>query len=178
MKTTTPAAVTANIAHACRTIAPGTPVYLPSIPETDSRPSWCFDNVAKKVARDGGRIVHGWVIWHVPGLYVEAEHHGVWESLEGVLIDVSPQFMDARTILFLRDEARHYDGDRPLANRLFPDAETDVSQDFVRLAQERVDIENSYRIGAPDTIIFTDSDQARVDEIDCRLRELRAIHAG
>jgi hypothetical protein len=178
MQTTTPAAITDSIRAACRAIAPGEPLYVPSVPDPDSRPSWCFDNVRKRVARDGGSIVHGWAIWQVPGLYVEAEHHGVWRTDAGDLVDISPQFAAPDTILFLPDPDTHYDTNAPRANRLFVDGDSDVSRDFVALAQLRTDIQNSYRVGAPDVIVMSVADQAQVDEIDGRLNELRAIHAA
>ncbi|MEY4269496.1 MAG: hypothetical protein RLZZ58_712, partial [Pseudomonadota bacterium] len=137
MQTTTPAAVTDRIRRACRAMAPHEPIYVASIPDPDSRPSWCFANVAKRVARDGGTILHGWAIWQVAGLYIEAEHHAVWQADDGALTDISPQFAAPSTILFLPDPDTHYDTHRPRANRLFADAATGVSRDFVRLAQLR-----------------------------------------
>jgi hypothetical protein len=47
--------------------------------------------------------VSGWAIWTVPGIYLEAEHHGVWQNKRGDLIDVSPQMNAGRRLLFLPD---------------------------------------------------------------------------
>ena len=45
-------------------------------------------NLARKVGRAGGEISYEWAIWHVPHLYFEAEHHGVWRSRQGAMINV------------------------------------------------------------------------------------------
>ncbi len=50
----------------------------------------CYGNVREKVRRDGGEIVYGWAILNYRITY-EAEHHAVWKSPEGELIDITPR---------------------------------------------------------------------------------------
>lgn len=114
MPDTLPRTVTAEIGAFCRTIAEGDPVFVRCRPDNDAVASECFDNVARKVARAGGSVVSGWAIWNTPGVYLEAEHHGVWRRRTGELVDVSPQPNLPRRILFLPDPAAVYD---PLAHR-------------------------------------------------------------
>ncbi len=60
--------------------------------------------------RLGGTIRFGWSIWEWPNVYIEAEHHAVYESSEGILVDVTPPADDwtvSRT--FLPDSAAVYD---------------------------------------------------------------------
>lgn len=69
----------------------------------------CFVNVEEKVAKDGGRIQYGWVIWQSKYL-MEAEHHAVWENAEGNLIDVTPRDKIYTSIMFVPDESAVYTG--------------------------------------------------------------------
>jgi len=50
-----------------------------------------FGNAARHVERFGGELLHGWAIWEVPQLMVEAEFHAVWRDPTGTLVDVNPR---------------------------------------------------------------------------------------
>jgi hypothetical protein len=65
-------------------------------PEPWAQPSRCFENVAGKVAQDGGRIRFGWTFHHRlvermlgPG-YVFVTHHAVLNAPDGYLVNVTP----------------------------------------------------------------------------------------
>lgn len=176
MKTTTPQRITDNIVAACRTICDGLPRYIDSRPFADSRPSFCFANVAEQINRLGGRITYGWAIWQVPGLYLEAEHHGVWQQNADTLIDVSPQFNSPSQILFLADQAAVFDPDRLRQNRFFPDGESAIAIEFARLAQQRVDILNKFRNAESTNVVLPAAEQATTDSILTRLNELQTQH--
>jgi hypothetical protein len=49
----------------------------------------CYDNVARRVQADSGRLVMGWMLEERPGAFVSATHHAVWQSPQGVLIDIT-----------------------------------------------------------------------------------------
>lgn len=52
----------------------------------------CYANCVKKVARDGGDVVVGWRLTPAsegPALIASIDHHAVWRSPTGELIDVS-----------------------------------------------------------------------------------------
>jgi hypothetical protein len=60
----------------------------------------------------GGRRVHGWALWRrvVPGAppgttILLAEHHSVWETPGGELLDVTPRTFEDPDVLFLRDDS-------------------------------------------------------------------------
>jgi hypothetical protein len=65
-------------------------------PEQMARSNRSFRNVADKVTYDGGAAIHGWVLAYraggdIPGEgYLLAEHHAVWHSPDGRLVDVTP----------------------------------------------------------------------------------------
>lgn len=129
-----------HVVRFCRGISSeGSPVLLPILPDEGSVPLDCFNNVRRRVARGGGRIVLGWAIWEWPGVYIEAEHHAVYQpEPAGKWIDLTPsQVPHLSTRLFLPDAAASYDFDNegvrhdnhrkaltndPLVQRLFESA--------------------------------------------------------
>jgi hypothetical protein len=86
-------------------------------PEPWAEPSRCFENVAQKIARDGGRTMFGWTFHHriverIPGPgYVFVTHHAVWHRHDGYFVNVTPYpekmhyplSPDKDNILFLAD---------------------------------------------------------------------------
>lgn len=71
----------------------------------------CFPNVIERVRTHGGELVYGWAIWEWPEVFIEAEHHGVWRSPEGMLIDITPHEYPTDGVLFLPDPSATYDFD-------------------------------------------------------------------
>ena len=52
-----------------------------------------MQNVERKTARDNGRACYGWTFnqrFSAHGPYVYLQHHAVWESPDGRLVDVTP----------------------------------------------------------------------------------------
>jgi hypothetical protein len=78
--------------------------FLDVEPAKDAIFDECFENVAEHVAQHGGRIAYGWCIWEWPTVYVEAEHHAVWERPDESLIDITPRREGEMQILFVRDD--------------------------------------------------------------------------
>lgn len=110
----TPSPNERHIVEFCRSISPqAKPVILPISPEADALPLECFQNVRTKVAKEGGRIVFGWAIWEWPGVYMEAEHHAVYEVPAATeWLDITPSetpgFVNR---LFIEDATAIYDFD-------------------------------------------------------------------
>lgn len=132
--TTTPTAITPVIAALCRELSPDhRPRLVPVRPATNATVAECFDNVLAKVAHDGGSIVYGWTIWAWPRVFVEAEHHGVWDDGTGSLTDVTPHLHGERRIMFLPDPGRVYDfvGRRPLINVKRSIGEVEAAQHWI-----------------------------------------------
>jgi hypothetical protein len=103
-------------------------------PEAYSQPDACYDNVAEKVSRDGGKIHYGWAVWQSRHM-VEAEHYAVWENENGDLLDVSPNKLEAASIMFISD-------DQPINNELMaiPNVRVNTSgskliDDFILLSE-------------------------------------------
>lgn len=116
--TTAPRAVSPAIVSLCREISPGhQPVMVPVRPEPDAIAGECFPNVQAKVGRDGGTISYGWLIWEWPRVFIEAEHHAVWNAGDG-LVDITPHVHSETDVLFLPDPQRVYDykGNRRIIN--------------------------------------------------------------
>jgi hypothetical protein len=63
-------------------------------PENDARSLWCFDNVRRKVQKDGGDMLYGWMFGYrispKYGKYLRATHHAVWVTPDQYLLDVTP----------------------------------------------------------------------------------------
>ncbi|EMM0480217.1 hypothetical protein R8O55_002109 [Klebsiella michiganensis] len=67
-----------------------------SIPRTPQGPAGiCYWNVESMVKSHGGKLIIGWLIQWVPGLYVQAMHHGVWESPDGKMWDLTADQTEA-----------------------------------------------------------------------------------
>lgn len=106
-----PQRVTPQIRDFCHSLSPGhDPVQLAVTPTAGTKPLECFYNVQSQVEARGGRIAYGWAIWVWPRVFVEAEHHAVWE-IHGKMIDVTPRRDGEEKILFLPDPMRTYDFD-------------------------------------------------------------------
>jgi hypothetical protein len=78
-------------------------VYVPVKSEPTSIKSECYNNVREKIKSADGKIRFGWSVYD-NGYFIEAEKHAIWESLEGDLIDVSPNEENIHTIMFIMDD--------------------------------------------------------------------------
>lgn len=172
MTETLPERLTPGLLAFCAEISNRRPIYVRSRPFAGARKSACFDNVAKKVARSGGRTVYGWAIWHLPGLYFEAEHHGIWKKRDGKLLDVSPQLGQVPKILLLPDPGAVYDPPNFRRNRFAAASDTQLSKEFVRLAQRRLEIRQSYHTDEFMVATLTKNDQAELAALESRLGEI------
>ena len=104
-----PRKITPAILKLCQEINPDAePVFVLENPHPAATPLQCFYNVQEKIKREGGSIVYGWAIWEWRRVFVEAEHHAVWEK-DGEWIDITPKDQRARKILFLPDNNATYD---------------------------------------------------------------------
>ena len=113
MLTRTPSPLDRHIVGFCRGISPqAKPVLLPISEEAGTIPLECFSNVRSKVAKEGGRIVFGWAIWEWPSVYVEAEHHAVYEGPDREWFDITPsETPNIFTRVFIEDASAVYDFD-------------------------------------------------------------------
>ncbi|WP_313535769.1 hypothetical protein [Sphingomonas sp.] len=173
MGTDTPVAIDETVLAFCARIAPGLPEYVAVEPGEGARIAYCFSNAAEQVARAGGEIAYGWIIWHWPGRYFEAEHHGLWRAPAGRLRDVTPMLHGQRRILFLHDPAAVFDDRNYRPNILGAEPNNAVAADYVALAEQRSAILNAYGEPGVDHRL-TPEDQARLDAITPRWMALYA----
>ncbi|WP_319414605.1 SEC-C domain-containing protein [uncultured Cohaesibacter sp.] len=104
MVTSTPKRIAKTVLDFCRTINPdASPQFVPVRPAIEAEQNECFLNVETRIKSEGGSLVNGWCIWLWPQVFIEAEHHGVWKTVEGKLIDVSPKPQNEKKIVFLED---------------------------------------------------------------------------
>ena len=117
-------------------------------PEPDCEPLDCFNNVRRKLEREGGRIQFGYAIWTWPHVLLEAEHHAVYEPPPGGdWRDITPaRDPSIKRRLFLPDDTATYDfeneGVRKDNIRLALSNEPLIA-DFIAAAEERARIYNS-----------------------------------
>lgn len=95
----------------------------------------CFKNCAAKVARDGGRVVLGWrktSATPLCNLISSIDHHAIWESPNGELVDITPRHRRIDGILeecsedvieFEIDPSATFEDDKSRPSRYVPSAE-------------------------------------------------------
>lgn len=106
----TPSALSPEILDLCNEIAKGVePEFIVHKPDPDAVVRECFNNVVERVRRVGGDLVYGWAIWEWPSVFIEAEHHAVWRSPNGILMDITPHEYPTGGVLFLPDPLATYD---------------------------------------------------------------------
>jgi hypothetical protein len=158
----------------CATISPAPPVYVPVRPALASKPAYCFDNSVAYAQANAGEAVYGWAIWRWPGRWFEAEHHAVWRSPDGDLLDVTPQAGDPPRILFLPDPSAPYDPTTFRRNIMAPDGDSEAVREYIALVARRGDITDRYWEPGMDVLpLFSEEDQRRLAPIEARMAELR-----
>jgi hypothetical protein len=148
MMARTPEAISAQVLDLCRRINPGAaPGYIPVTPEPGCTPNDCFECVRRRVAREGGRIQFGWSIWEWPRVYVEAEHHAVYEPPTGPpWMDVTPSALpEIWRRLFLPDNSAvyHFENEGVLRDNIRLALSDDpLVQEFFAAAEKKLAIVN------------------------------------
>ena len=144
--TRTPDSVTSAIIALCNQLSPGNkPAYIPITPTAGSECGYCFQAVLAQVELTGGRMQTGWAIWEWPGVYIEAEHHAVYEPASGSpCIDVTPSSTpeDSRRLFLPDDDAIYGEGLRR-DNKRRPLTNDPNVREFCQLAAERTRIMNT-----------------------------------
>jgi hypothetical protein len=102
-----------HVRRFCRTVVPGArPQVIPIRPGEECEPLNCFGNVQMEVERSGGSVRFGWAIWEWPRVFIEAEHHAVYDPGNGQpWRDVTPSVDRETARLFLPDDRATYDFD-------------------------------------------------------------------
>lgn len=104
---TTPKTITEPIRQFCHELSAEEPVFLNVRPDALADMGRCYINAAHVAERLGGKVVFGWLVWEMAGIYVTAEHHAVVE-IDGTMIDVTPPFAGEQTVVFVQDAITEY----------------------------------------------------------------------
>jgi hypothetical protein len=81
----TPTEISEKTLELCNRIVPGSRLlFLDITADPACNPEDCFENVRQKVEKEGGRNQYGWALWEWPRVFIEAEHHAVYESSKGL----------------------------------------------------------------------------------------------
>ena len=138
------------------------------------RATFSKQNDARKVRQKGGSIAFGWAIWHLPGLYFEAEHHAVWRNTFGKLVDVSPQLGGRTRLLFLADENAVYDPFVLRPNILAADGDSERARQMVDLGKQRHALLIRCRVPGTAEIRLYEQDQLELAAIDRQIQKTMA----
>lgn len=108
----TPPAINEKVKKFCAEIEKNSgPIFLDVEKLPHSIELDCYENVAKQIAKEGGKIQYGWQLWEWPGVMLESEFHAVWVDKQGSLHDITPKQIERiNKILFLPDDLRIYEG--------------------------------------------------------------------
>lgn len=81
-----PSGIAPDVMRFCAKIRPKSePLFVDVVPEPWALPQECFPNVRAQIDKTGGRIPYGWAILRCGNLFIEAEHHAVYDrEQEGV----------------------------------------------------------------------------------------------
>lgn len=106
---TSPDRITVHVRKLCRKLGNvGEPVFVDVHPRLDSDVNDCFCDVERQVAEAGGSVQYGWLIWEMPGVFIEGEFHAVWKKPDGVLLDVSFKRDGETKVCFVSDNERMF----------------------------------------------------------------------
>jgi len=104
MKPIAPAQINDQVVRFARIALNGVPEWIQVEPLEGSMQTECFDNVDRAIRAHGGKAIMGWIIWEKPGVWLEAEHHAIWEQQNGTRRDVTPTVDGELRIVFVPDD--------------------------------------------------------------------------
>ncbi|MHB8655617.1 MAG: SEC-C domain-containing protein [Terriglobia bacterium] len=172
----TPRTITEKIKELCQKINPNAqPTYIAITPDLGCAALDCFACIKRRADQHGGRIQYGWSIWEWPRVYVEAEHHAVYEPAHGGRwLDITPSaYPEIMRRLFLPDDSATYDfeseGIRKDNVRLALNSDREI-QEFFEAAAKRNEILN--RVPGVGVVRLEDYDAAELEAVESRLTGL------
>lgn len=81
---------------------------VPVVPQPNCEISYCWFNCLDLQHLHGGEVVYGWSLWLDRDAYV-AQHHAVFRSEKGELLDLTPNEGFAEKALFMPDGRAPFD---------------------------------------------------------------------
>jgi hypothetical protein len=149
------------------------PIVLQITPESGCGPGDCFINVRRKTIACGGTMQTGWALWERPGVYIEAEHHAVYDSGSGSsLLDITPCPDGFRKRLFVADPDATFDFDgwRLRDNRRMALIDDDLIDELFK-ASSRM---NTFKANLPGRGTYTLSQSEQKELAKLQRRYIRA----
>lgn len=157
-------------------VADTAPLITPCRPLLNKPYNDCFNVVSEQVTSHGGQQIIGWAIWELPGVFIEAEFHAVWQSPEGELLDVVPRVRPFTHISFLPDTSRTYKNRQVdnIRRQLVDD--NDVKQ-FLFLSRRRFEILNAGQRALQHEVLLPKAELRELERNDkLAMRLERRIH--
>lgn len=121
------------------------PIILQVETHQDAIENECIAIVDRMMSENGGKRILGWQIWQGPYI-MEAEFHAVWETLEGVLKDVSFKKVKVKDIVFVEDERLTYEG-KQINNVRLNLLEISLVDDFIEACNQQFRLLNKGKRG-------------------------------
>jgi hypothetical protein len=84
-------------------------ILVPVTPHSEYQSLYCWFNCLDYQQKNSGKVVFGWAIWHTKRNTLLAQHHAVWQSNTGQYLDVTPNELSIKEILFLPDNRAPFD---------------------------------------------------------------------
>ena len=169
----TPEEISEKTLELCRSIVPGceSPIFIDITPEVGSEADDCFEIVRRKTQHESGRIQYGWAIWEWPRVFIEAEHHAVYEPPSGQpWQDLTPCRRKSRQRLFLPDDSATYDfqneGFRRDNRRIALSDDSDIDELF-KAAKKRSEFYNE--LPGVGKIAISEWEAKKLEKIERRL---------
>ncbi len=129
-----------------------------------AKPLDCFENVRKKIKKDGGAVQNGWLICKTEIVY-EANAHAVWISPAGRYIDITPkQGWSSSTVMFVPDDNLNWEG-HPIPNRRWDHTGKDTVQLLVETLNFYDQIRSLTRFEDGSDVIHYPSESVRLMEV-------------
>jgi hypothetical protein len=162
--TIVPSSITPGVRSFARDVSGGAdPCYVPLQVVSGAVPADCFNNVRRQIEREGGGIQLGWAIWMIPQVMIEAEHHAVWRSPTGKLVDVSVFHRPMKRTLFVLDSRFAEDG-TPLDNVRKALVDHPLVHEFIDRGRRRYEFLHVTNADVPvgSNIVMSKEDDARL----------------
>ena len=148
MTLTTPKAISEQVYRLRAKIGVDTEPVFVSVSDTDGFAiNECFPNVRHKIARDGGFIQYGWMVWEWPNKLIEGEFHAVWVAPDGGFRDITPKPDGEKRILFIPDPERVYQN-IPIGTVRLPLTDAPEIHQMILLAEDKERLRLKYNDGS------------------------------
>jgi hypothetical protein len=144
MECTTPQFITNTIRNFCKEIDSTTnPLFVPVEPKPSCEINDCFNNVERQIKRNNGNKQHGWIIWEIPDIFLEAEFHAVWVDESGKYIDITPK-LDSETVILFHPDSKAIFQNKLVDNIRNPLVDNEDTRRLVNSGKLRFELRNRH----------------------------------